>query len=117
MGVVWAAEGPPPDQVKPHLSLVVGVAPDRALPQTVSSRMGNPLRKWSNDGRVKAREGEAGDKVVKAEGLALAVPLRALLETPAECQGCLGCLEEASRPEVLWEVQWGHPVVKFQGLP
>ena len=52
--------------------------------------------------------------MVKAEGLALAVPLRALPETPAECQGCL---EGASRPEVLWEVQWGHPVVKFQGLP
>ena len=55
-----------------------------------------------------------GGKGVKAEGLALAVPLRALPETPAECQGCL---EEASRPEVLWEVQWGHPVVRFQGLP
>ena len=115
MGVVWAAGGPPPDQVKPHLSLVVEVAPDRALPQTVSSRMGNPLRKWSNDGRVKAREGEAGDKVVKAEGQCLAVPLllRALPETP-ECQGCL---EEASRPEVQWEVQLGHPVARFPGLP
>ena len=52
--------------------------------------------------------------MVKAEGLALAVPLRALPETPAECQGCL---QGASRPEVQWEVQWGHPVVKFQGLP
>jgi len=53
-----------------------------------------------------------GGKGVKAEGLALAVPLRALPETPAECQGCL----EASHPEVQWEVQWGHPVVRFQGL-
>ena len=114
MGVVLAAGGPPQDRVKPRLSQVVEVAPVRALPQTASSRMGNPLRKWSNDGRVKARGGGVGGKVVKAEGLALAVPLRALPETPVECQGCL---EEASRPEVLWEVQWGHPVVRFQGLP
>ena len=114
MGVVLAAGEPPQGQVKPHLSQVVEVAPVRALPQTASSRMGNPLRKWSNDGRAKARGGGVGGKVVKAEGLALAVPLRALPETPAECQGCL---EEASRPEVLWEVQWGHPVVRFQGLP
>ena len=114
MGVVWAAGEPPQGQVKPHLSQVVEVAPVQALPQTASSRMGNPLRKWSNDGRAKARGGGVGGKGVKAEGLALAVPLRALPETPAECQGCL---EEASRPEVLWEVQWGHPVVRFQGLP
>ena len=110
MGVVWAAGEPPQGQVKPHLSQVVEVAPVRALPQTASSRMGNPLRKWSNDGRVKARGGGVGGKGVKAEGLALAVPLRALPETPVEC------LEGASRPEVQWEVRLGHPVVRFQGL-
>ena len=52
-----------------------------------------------------------GDKVVKAEGLAVSVPLLlwALPETPG--------WPEVSRPEVQWEVQWGHPVVRFQGLP
>ena len=52
--------------------------------------------------------------MVKAEGQCLAVPLllRAFPETQ-ECQGCL----EASHPEVQWEVQWGHPVVRFPGRP
>ena len=114
--VVWAAGGPPRDPAKPHLSLAEGAVPDRALPQTASSRMGNPLRRWSKDGRVKAREGGVGDRGVKSEGLALGVsvpPLpRALPETPE----CPGYPAEVSRPEVQWVVQWGHPV-RSQGLP